>query len=53
MIILFIFSDLKNLKLLSYHNFFQIPCKRWLDLIKTKLEIQIEKLGEAERVRIY
>ena len=43
-------SDRNNLKLIKFHEFFKIPFKRWIELIKIKLQSQIDKLAEAEKV---
>jgi hypothetical protein len=38
--------------MLKLNFFFRIPFKRWFDLIKIKLDSQVEKLAEAEKVLI-
>lgn len=42
-------KDVDSLKMLKLNFFFRIPFKRWFDLIKIKLDFQVEKLAEAEK----
>jgi len=41
-----------TLKLNSFPSLFYLTLKRWIDLIKQKVEIKVEKSSECEKVNL-
>ena len=44
-------NDRGNLKINSFYELFYMPYKRWIDLIKRKIDAKVEKCFENEKVR--
>jgi hypothetical protein len=45
----FCFSLKESLKIMTFYEIFYMPYKRWIDLIKRKIDIKIEKCIENEK----